>query len=63
MSETSFSQVNTAISVQEASFLTPQQYDQLLQADDPASRSALLQGTVYAWMLKRSRISMPLSKY
>ena len=48
MSETSFSQVNTAISVQEASFLTPQQYDQLLQADDPASRSALLQGTVYA---------------
>ncbi len=32
MSETSFSQVNTAISVQEAS-LTPQQYDQLLQAD------------------------------
>ena len=48
MSETSFSQVNTAISVQEASFLTPQQYDQLLQADNPASRSALLQGTVYA---------------
>ena len=48
MSETSFSQVNTAISVQEASFLTPQQYDQLLQADDAASRSALLQGTVYA---------------
>ena len=48
MSETSFSQVNTAISVQEASFLTPQQYDQLLQADDPASRSALLQGTVYS---------------
>ena len=48
MSETSFSQVNTAISVQEASFLTPRQYDQLLQADDPASRSALLQGTVYA---------------
>ena len=33
MSETSFSQVNTAISVQEASFLTPQQYEQLLQAD------------------------------
>ena len=48
MSETSFSQVNTAISVQEASFLTPQQYEQLLQADDPASRSAILQGTVYA---------------
>ena len=38
MSETSFSRVNTAISVQEASFLTPQQYDQLLQADDAASR-------------------------
>jgi len=48
MSEKNFSQVNTAISVQEASFLTPQQYDQLLQTDDPASRSALLQGTVYA---------------
>ena len=48
MSETSFSQVNTAISVQEASFLTPQQYDQLLQTDDAASRSVLLQGTVYA---------------
>ena len=42
MSETSFSQVNTAISVQEASFLTPQQYDQLLQTDDAASRSACL---------------------
>lgn len=63
MSETSFSQVNTAISVQEASFLTPQQYDQLLQADDPASRSALLQERSMPWMLKRLRISMPLSKY
>ncbi len=53
MSETSFSQVNTAISVQEA-FDAPA-HDQLLQADDAASRSALLQGTVYASvMLKLS---------
>ncbi|MBP2621017.1 V-type ATPase subunit [Streptococcus panodentis] len=43
-----YSQVNTAISVREASFLTPQQYEELLQTADAASRSQLLQGTVYA---------------
>lgn len=48
MSERNFSQVNTAISVREASFLQPAQYEQLLQAPDADSRSLVLQGTVYA---------------
>ena len=63
MSETSFSQVNTAISVQEASFLTPQQYEQLLQTDDAASRSALLQGTVYAMDADAIKDLNSMSKY
>lgn len=48
MSEKSFSQINTAISVRESTFLTASQYEQLLQAKDSAGRAQVLQGTVYA---------------
>ena len=47
MSETSFSQSIQPLACRSLP-LTPQQYEQLLQADDAVSRSALLQGTVYA---------------
>lgn len=48
MSERTYSQVNTGISVREASFLSPSQFEQLLASDSSESREVLLQGTPYA---------------
>ena len=45
MSERTYSQVNTGISVREASFLSPAQFDALLNSSDAEARSNLLQGT------------------
>ena len=48
MSERTYSQVNTGISVREASFLSPAQFDALLNSSDAEARANLLQGTAYA---------------
>ena len=48
MSERTYSQVNTGISVREASFLSPAQFDALLTSPDAEARASLLQGTAYA---------------
>ena len=48
MSERTYSQVNTGISVREASFVSPSQFEQLLASPSGGSREALLQGTTYA---------------
>ena len=48
MSERTYSQVNTGISVREASFLSPAQFDALLNSSDEEARANLLQGTAYA---------------
>lgn len=47
MSQTSFSQVNTGISVREGRFLSATQFDQLLNSRDQEMRSQLLQGSPY----------------
>ena len=49
MSERTYSQVNTGISVREASFLSLAQFDALLNSSDAAARANLLQGTAYAF--------------
>ena len=48
MSERTYSQVNTGISVREASFVSPSQFEQLLASPSSESREGLLQGTPYA---------------
>lgn len=47
MSQTSFSQVNTGVSVREERFLTEAQFDQLLNSRDQEARSQLLQASPY----------------
>lgn len=47
MSQKNFSQVNTGISVREGRFLTPAQFDQLLNSQGAQERSQILQGTIY----------------
>ena len=42
MSERTYSQVNTGISVREASFLSPSQFEQLLASDSSENREVLL---------------------
>ena len=51
MSERTYSQVNTGISVREASFVSPSQFEQLLASPSSESREGLLQGTPYALSL------------
>ena len=52
MSERTYSQVNTGISVREASFVSPSQFEQLLASPSSESREG--------WIARRSRIWQPL---
>ena len=59
MSERTYSQVNTGISVREASLSVPVSSSSCLQVPPVRVEKACYKGTPYAWTATRSRIYQP----
>ena len=61
MSERTHSQVNTGISVREASFVSPSQFERsCLQVPQVRAEKVCYKGRLMLWTARRSRIWQPL---